>query len=214
MPGKANLDARKITPMGEIIAAMKRYDKTAGLDYMLRRWVAQMTAVEIHGIWERYVESRLVAALNHDPKHFIKEQNIAGVSGISIGLAQYVVRGGKPFLDFRSMDDLIGKADHWLGKTGNPFRSIDATHRGYIDCLAAIRNHVVHGSDSSFRAYKRKLKLVYGIDIVPRPSEFLHAKDYRPTKPDWLSRGNPKPFVYRSRLSGLATVLIRVISYW
>jgi hypothetical protein len=67
----------------------------------MRRWVAQMTAVEIHGTWERYVESRLVAALNHSPKHFIKEQNIAGVSGIPTGLAQYIVRGGKRFFDFR-----------------------------------------------------------------------------------------------------------------
>src|SRR5712691_9334178 len=144
MPRKADLDARKTKAVQEIISAMKRYDGTSSLDYAMRRWVAQMTAVEIHGTWERYVESRLVAALNHSPKHFIKEQSIGGVSAIPTGLALYIVRGGRRFFDFRSMSDLISKADHWLGKDANPFRSLDAVHRSYIDCLAAIRNHVVH----------------------------------------------------------------------
>ena len=192
---------------------MKRYDSTDGLDYPMRRWVAQMIAVEIHGTWERYVESRLVAALNHNPKHFIKAQNIAGVSTISTGLALYIVRGGKRFFDFRSMADLINKADHWLGKDGNPFRSLHAVHRSYIDCLAAIRNHVVHGSETSLHAYKQSLNLVYGIKAASKPDEFLHAKDYRPTKPPRLPKDiGPKPFVYRSRLSYLATVVLFIIA--
>jgi hypothetical protein len=32
-----------------------------------------MTAVEIHAAWERYVEVRLVVALNHSPEHFLQE---------------------------------------------------------------------------------------------------------------------------------------------
>ncbi|SRR6266404_7982528 len=173
-----------------------------------------MTAVEIHGTWERYVESRLVAALNHNSKHFIKEYNVAGVSRIPTGLALYIVRGGKRFFDFRSSSDLISKADHWLGKDGNPFRSLDAAHRSYIDCLAAIRNYVVHGSETSLDAYKQNLKLVYGIKAAPGPSEFLHAKDYRPTKPVRLPKQlELETFGYRSRLSGLATMVIRAISH-
>ena len=42
-------------------------------DYWLQRWIAQMTAVEIHAAWERYVEVCLVVALNHSPEHFLQE---------------------------------------------------------------------------------------------------------------------------------------------
>ena len=168
----------------------------------MRRWAAQMTAVEIHGTWERYVEGRLVAALNHNPKHFIKEQTIAGVSGIPTGLARYIIRGGKRFFDFRSMGDLINKADHWLGNAANPFNSIDATDRSYIDCLSAIRNCAVHGSEASINAYKRNLRSVYGIKAAPGPEEFLHAKDFRAAS----------PMRYDSRLSGLAFVVTKSIA--
>ena len=37
---------------------MDRYDSVAdALDYLVVRWIAQMTAVEIHAVWERYVEA-------------------------------------------------------------------------------------------------------------------------------------------------------------
>jgi hypothetical protein len=214
MPRKADLAARKVKAVQEIIYAMTRYDGTHGLGYAMRRWVAQMTAVEIHGIWERYAESRLVAALNHNPKHFIKSQNIAGVSAIHMGLALYIVRGGKPFFDFHTMQDLIGKADRLLSKDANPFRALHTVIPRYLDCLAAIRNHVVHQSDISLEKYKKQLNSVYGVKAAPEPSEFLHAKDFRPTKPPRLSKvAGKKPFQNDSRLSGLATVVILAIGW-
>ena len=160
-----------------------------------------MIAVEIHGIWERYVEKRLVAALNHRPQHFLSEQDIKGVSRVSSGLAYYVIRGGGRFLDFRSMPDLLEKADRWLGQAHNPFRPLTANDRQYIDALAAIRNCVVHGSDAAVATYKRQLRTVYGIRSAPEPGEFLKAKDNRASSP---ARKN-------SRLFGLVTVVIRAI---
>ena len=213
MPRKANLPARQITAINEVVMAMQRYDGTKDLNYAIRRWVAQMTVVEIHGTWERYVESRLVVALNHNPKHLIREQNMVGVSAIPTGLARYIVRGGKHFFDFRSMGDLVKKADHLLGKSENPFRTVDVLSRSYIDCLAAIRNHVVHGSETSLRNYKQSLKSVYGIKATPEPTEFLHAMDYRHDKPARLPKDVQRDaFQYRSRLSGLAVVVIRTIA--
>jgi len=213
MPKKADLKARQITAIHKVVMAMKRYDGTSNLNYVIRRWVARMSAVEIHGTWERYVESRLVIALNHKPKHLIEEQNMVGVSAIPMGLARYIVRGGRQFFDFRSMSDLINKADHLLGRDENPFRVVDAVNRSYIDCLAAIRNHVVHGSETSLRTYKQHLKAVYGIKAVPEPEEFLHAMDYRHDKPIRLPKDVQRnAFQYRSRLSGLAVVVIRTIA--
>jgi hypothetical protein len=160
-----------------------------------------MTAVDIHAVWERYVETRLVAALNHSPQHFLEGQNIASVTRIPPGLARYIVRGGRNFTDFRSTGDLMSKADHLLGKDANPFKSLTTKDRSFIDCLAAIRNHVVHGSDASIAAYRRSLKAVFEIKTAPGPDEFLNAKD------NWT----PSPARYKSRLHVLAEVIARTI---
>jgi hypothetical protein len=123
------------------------------------------------------------------------------------------VRGGKQFFDFRSMSDLIKKADHLLGREENPFRAVDVVNRSYIDCIAAIRNHVVHRSETSLRTYKQNLNSVYGIKATPEPDEFLHAMDYRHDKPIRLPKDvQGEAFQYRSRLSGLAVVVIRTIA--
>ena len=78
----------------------------AHFHYFLIRWMCAMSAVEAHAIWERYVESRLAAALNHAPSHFLPENDVRGVKSVSSGLAFYVIRGGGRFFDFRSMSDL------------------------------------------------------------------------------------------------------------
>jgi hypothetical protein len=200
MPRTVDVVALKKASIAEINYAMNRYSHfAAGLDYLFQRWIAQMTAVEIHAIWERYVETRLVAALNHAPQHFLKDQNIKGVSRISSGFAYYIVRGGGRFFDFRSTAELVRKANGWLGKAENPFRSLPAAE--YIDCLAAIRNYVVHRSTASVTAYKRHLESVYGISAAPAPEEFLHAKDNR--------AGSPAR--YESRLHGIAAVVVNAI---
>ncbi len=77
----------------DVVEAMHRYDAGSALHYYWGRWIARMTVVEIHAVWERYVETRLVAALNHNPKHFLEQQNIAGITKISPGFARYIVRG-------------------------------------------------------------------------------------------------------------------------
>lgn len=203
MPRTIDVQGLKTKSANAVNHAMMRYDAAtpAGFDYPLVRWIAKMTAIEIHAIWERYVESRLVAALNHDAKHFLKEQNIKGVSRVSSGLALYVVRGGGRYFDFRSMADLMDKGDRWLGKTANPFRSVSVGDRSYIDALAVVRNCVVHRSDGAVTSYKRCLRSVYGIKSAPEPDEFLHAKDFRAAS----------PARYRSRVHGLAAVVARAI---
>ena len=104
------------------------------------------------------------------------------------------------YFDFRSMDDLKGKAKRWLGAT-NPFSPLPAADIAYIDCLATVRNCVVHGSEASVSAYKRSIKSVYGMKKASEPTEFLHAKDYRPASP-------PRD---KSRLHGLVEVIVKAI---
>jgi hypothetical protein len=165
-----------------------------------------MSAVELYSIWERYAENRLVAALNHNPKHFLKKNNVVGVSRVSLGLARYIIRGGRGFSDFRSTDDLIKKAELWLGASANPFNSLRRSDDlQYLDCLAAVRNRIVHGSDASISAYRQKLRSVYGIAAAPGPDEFLHAKEDRGRGPA------PGPGPPASRLRGLAIVVARSI---
>jgi hypothetical protein len=116
-----------------------------------------MTAVELHGIWERYVEDRLVAGLNHDPSFFVADQGLTGVNNVSKGLAHFVVRGGQKYFDFRSMGDLTGRSNRFLGEQNNPFKNIPKSDREYINALAAVRNRVVRGSDASIAAYNAAL---------------------------------------------------------
>jgi hypothetical protein len=180
-----DLKKLKATMTVEIDQSKSRIDRAIKnkLDYLLIRWMCQMTAVEVHQTWERYVEMRLIAGLNHDPRHFLAAQNIKTVKRVSYGLATYVVRGGDRYFDFRSMGELIKKADNWLAKSNNMFRSLPAGDRNYIDALSAIRNCVAHGSDAAIRTYKQKLREVYDIHSAPQPGEFLYAKDLRSTSP-------------------------------
>ena len=203
MPRKIDVTKLKTRSRQEITHSLTRIDdaEKAQMSYLLVRWMSAMTAVELHGIWERYMEARIVAALNHDANHFIVAQSIAGVSQVSSGLASFIVRGGNKYFDFRSMPELIAKADQWLGNTANPFRGLAPEDRRYIDVLAAIRNCVVHGSDAAKTAYSRHLKQTYNISYAPLPEEFLNAKDNR----------QGSPLRYQSRLKGLALVVERAI---
>jgi hypothetical protein len=203
MPRKVDVKKLKASSRNAITEAMKRIDdaEKAKMHYLLVRWMSAMTAVELHSIWERYSEARIVAALNHDAKHFIAEEDIVGVSHVSFGLASFIVRGGNKYFGFKSMSDLLGKATRWLGKPNNPFQAISTNDRNYIDVLAAVRNCVVHKSDAAWASYRSRLHTVYGISYPPEPEEFLNAKDNR----------QGSPLRYESRLKGIATVLDRAI---
>ena len=148
-------------------------------EYLFARWICKMVAVDVHGTWERYVENRLAAALNHSPKHFLDLHDVRGVTNISAGFAFFIVRSGGRFFDFRSVDELLKKADDWLGPASNPFHKLSKNEKAYLDALASIRNYVAHGSDAASKAYRRHVSKVYGIKYAPQPDEFLFAKDYR-----------------------------------
>ncbi len=176
-----------------------RYEnvRTLNLHYLYLRWTAKMTAVEIYAVWERYAEARLIAALNHSPHHFLSGHEVYGVRVIPAGLAAYLTRAGRPYFDFRSMEDLINKADRLVGKTINPFRKIPGAFRGYLDTLSAIRNFVAHKSKAAITQYRTHLRRTYSMKFIPEPDEFLNARDYRKSS----------PARYETRLHGLAKVV-------
>jgi hypothetical protein len=204
MARTVDLQALRKRTTASLDASIARYDSAVRgqFHYSMLRWIAKMTAVEIHGAWERYVEQRLVAALNHNPRHFVSQHNIKGVSRVSSGLALYVIRGGGKYFDVRSTAELLEKGDRLLGKSANPFRQLTPQDRSYLDALAAVRNCIVHGSDAALASYKRALRSAYGIKSAPGPDEFLHARDWR----------SASPARYQSRLQGLGVVVACAVS--
>jgi hypothetical protein len=159
MARKINLTKLKINSTSSIDVLIKRIAdaEVKNFHHLLIRRMCAMTAVELHGIWERYVEDRLVAGLNHDPSFFVADQGLTGVNNVSKGLAHFVVRGGQKYFDFRSMGDLTGRSNRFLGEQNNPFKNIPKSDREYINALAAVRNRVVRGSDASIAAYNAAL---------------------------------------------------------
>jgi len=181
MARKFDLTKLKRKAFGELndaIANVKRVENDVQ-EYLFGRWVCKMVSVEVHEAWERYVENRLAAALNHSPKYFLESHDVRGVKNISAGFAYYIVRSGGRFFDFKSIPDLLSKGDDWLGRPGNPFRTISTSDTKYIDALAAIRNYVTHGSEAARKSYRRQLNAMYGIKSTPAPGEFLISIDYR-----------------------------------
>jgi hypothetical protein len=146
-------------------------------------WACSMTLVEIQTIWERFAEMRLVALVNRSPSHFLSENSIRGISCIPAGLAQVLVRGGARYFDFRSCSDLIDRADKLVPRHLNPFRAIALSVRDHLDAMAAIRNNIIHESNASFKAYRQKLREVFGLSYPPSPGEFLDSIDRRHASP-------------------------------
>jgi hypothetical protein len=171
-------------------------------EYLLLRWTAAMTAVEVHAIWERYAERRLMAALAIHPAQLISDNGILGLKHVPIGLAEVIVRGGGRYADLRSFEDLLGKATRLLGRTHNPFLAVPNPIRAYLDGLAAVRNYIVHRSHASSVSYRAALKRVYGIKSVPDVDEFLNAIDYRSTS---MQRG-------QKRIIGLIYVVSQAVA--
>jgi hypothetical protein len=191
MARKIDLRRLKRASVAQILGTLARYStaKESGVQYLLLRWIAQMSVVEIHSSWERYAEARLVAALNHDPSYFLQNEGIKGVTSVSTGLADFVVRSGRRFFDFRSSSELINKGTELLGKGKNPFVSLTPLQRDYLDCVAAIRNFIVHGSGYSKERYRGAVNKMYGIKYAPAPDEFLNTLDSRKSSPaKWQPR--------------------------
>jgi hypothetical protein len=182
---------------------MERYEnvKVGGANDSLVRWVAQMSLVEIHAVWERYAEERLVAAFNRDASHFIRAQEIKGIRHISKSLAHILVRENRDFFQFSNVEGLVAKGKKFLGQENNPFSKIPAEIRTYLNFLAKIRNHIVHESDYSKGRYTTAVKSDYGIS-APSPGEFLSTIDRRSTSP---AQG-------KSRLHAIALMTQRAIS--
>jgi hypothetical protein len=203
MPGKVKVDALARAAEDRVRHSLEMYEEIRLFqDHYPKRWVSQFAAVDIHAIWERYAEDRLIAALNHNPAHFLRDKEIKGVARIPRGLASYIVRGGREFFDFKSPRDLIGIATKLVGKDDNPFRLLLDEQKCYLECLGKIRNLVVHRSDAAEQAYRHNLRgEPYRMKFVPEPFEFLNALDNRSGSP---ARGQP-------RVCGLAEMVIQAI---
>jgi hypothetical protein len=67
VPSPPDITLAKARSLQALLASKERYENACdrGLDYMLLRWIAAMTAVETYAIWERYAELRLLYSLSH-----------------------------------------------------------------------------------------------------------------------------------------------------
>jgi len=176
MPKVANIQRVKDLAYSQLRVSRERYEELIPTlyhsQYILLRWIASMTAVEVYAIWERYAERRLTIALSNHPQHFFAANGIRGMKSIPVGLATVLVRDGGRYFDFRSTSDLIDKGDRLVGRADNPFRNLPAKLKKYLDTLGAIRNYIVHQSDSALAAYKNYLSSVYNVKSKPSPPEF------------------------------------------
>lgn len=194
MASKTDLELLRAKSAADIDWLTKRFkefdDTLPERKYHLLRWAAEMSIVELHAIWEKFAEERLVIALNHNPAFFISDNSIRGTEKITKGLAHVLVKGNQKYFDFRSMEDLVKRATKLLGPSSNPFKTLDRnTQVKYLDALSAIRNCIAHRSEASLVAYKRSLKETFSIKSAPSPAEFLNAKDNRQISPlKWEKR--------------------------
>ncbi len=191
MPGRVNLAALQKSSTQQIHHSLRMYRAIRLIpDHYPNRWASQFAAVELHAIWERYAEKRLIAALNHNAVHFLEQNEAKGVKRVPLGLASYIVRSGRTFFDFKSSSDLINIGDRLLSALGNPFRELTEKQKLYINCLATIRNRIVHRSDAADHSYRKFLRAApYHMKFVPNPDEFLNAPDKRSDSP---ARGEPR----------------------
>src|SRR5581483_954009 len=106
----------KNTFFDQIDTAVERYERawSSNLHYLLLRWIASMTAVELHATWERYTEERLVDVLVAEPRHFLQTNEIGRLRRVTRGFATYVVRSGGKYFDFRSCGELVGRSNALL----------------------------------------------------------------------------------------------------
>lgn len=187
---KIDIERSQITALNELEMAKFRLvsyaveiynDKEPSEEEVERiAWMASMTVIEVHSIWERYAERRLLAALNRHPDYFIKENDIKGVKHVSQGLGDYIVRGGRSYFDFRNVDDLKKKARDLVGADYNPFKDLQGDLKKRLDALTAIRNRIAHGSASSIEQYGATLFDLYGLSNIGKPDKFLWAIDNKP----------------------------------
>jgi len=203
MSGRTNLAALAKSSTQQIHHSLRMYGEIRlTSDHYQNRWASQFAAVELHAIWERYAEKRLIAALNHNAAHFLERNEVKGVKRVSLGLASYIVRGGRKFFDFKDSSDLISMGDRLLSTRYNPFRELTTEQKQYINCLATIRNRIVHRSDAAHESYRKFLqRTLYRMKFVPEPDEFLNAIDRRDESP---ARGEP-------RVISFAVVMIEAI---
>jgi len=187
MSRKTNINTLRSASIRELDGLEKRFSEfemtLSDSQYGLLRWISSMAIVELHSIWERYAENRLIYSLNHHPGKFIEKNGIQGLSAIPKGLSCIIVRGGAKYFDFRSVEDLIRKGNNFL-ETNNPFAQLKGTdERKYLDTISAIRNYVSHKSRFSQKSYKESLRISFSVKSVPEPDEFLNAKDNRMGSP-------------------------------
>jgi hypothetical protein len=165
-------------------------------------FIAEIVAVHLYARWERYAEERLTDALVRHPAFFLSANGVRRLKSIPRGLALALVRDGRRYFDFRSVKDLIKKGDRLVDKQDNPFRRLTPQMKAYLDALGAIRNHIVHASDSATVGYKRQLSKVYGFKSKPYVEGFLNVIDHRPDS----------PARHKERIVGLMTILKQVVN--
>ena len=145
--------------------------------------MAEIVAVHLYAQWERYAEERLTEALVKHSSKFLDSNGIRRMKSIHKNLALVFVREGHRYFDFRSTGELMQKSDRLVGSENNPLRRLTAQLKSDLDTLGAIRNHIVHLSDSAGKSYNKRLSTSYGLISSPYVQSFLTAIDRRKSSP-------------------------------
>lgn len=165
-------------------------------------FMAEIVAVHLYAGWQRYAEDRLVEALINHPQQFLLQNRISNLKRIPRALAAVLVRGGERYFDFRSTEDLVRKGDRFVGQAANPFRRLPKSLQSELDCLGALRNRIVHYSESARKAYKKRTMEIYGLKRERYVEGFLTSIDRRSNS---RARG-------KERITGLMEVVRQAVN--
>lgn len=137
-------------------------------------WIAEMLAVSLWTYWEHYGQWYLIARVHRAGTVLLSrrlELNLP--SNLSYDVVWAILAGIRN-ISFRGYDGFLSNGDDLLGSANNPFRHrVAKPEQNALRELAAIRNHVLHGSAQSLRAYRSVVLKPRGQVRMPTPGTFL-----------------------------------------
>lgn len=106
--------------------------------------------------WEILVETLLIDSLNKDTTAYREFTGFEIPKNLSRETCKAIILG-TGYVDFRSIGELIRRANNILVSHCNPFRAIPRPNARKIDEFYKLRNYVAHYSESA----KRSLEKMY-----------------------------------------------------
>jgi len=145
-----------------------RFEKSELVEALVLRCAAR---------WEVLVTEDIITSLNRDSSAYAEALDLRLRAHLSRDECKAMLLGQR-YLDFRSVQELIGFGKKYLAPAFNPFAGIKRPQATKINEFLIMRNVLAHYSDYAWRPYYKFMKNRYRYDRVPEPGAFLIAVTY------------------------------------